>query len=714
MTDLAASEPLVNKGLATTWNSLTSLALPSTTNLLATKERGKDWLNWAVASASGTPTPVTSTPSASSVSSTISASKGTPLDRKGLCVMTMKSITKLEKYRVSTRKAWLEYVIVSQRYAIKTQILLTKLQGMQESFILILQDHLRKIVVVESSFLANQQYDIQMLFKVMEEIDVREDMRQFILKNASTPLDLYEGESEEEDEEDEDEDEDGGVESDFDRNRSDSYDGDEHDVDIVISEQGGGKPTLRAEVKKPPQGTSVGKKSNDIWGDSPWTCDIFPTLNVKLKHIKELPLPPCEETMSFSYLKSILVEKHLDELDKHSVSPSSRVQHQYLPMERVRALSRLSLVSRHIDKHNCLVGEGKAGSSLAKLEIATSTQKKKNSTPLPPQNTSSPSLSSVLDTEHPLKSSEGVESPLTLSNSGACETPVRKEKRNVPGEEEEEEEELMTYGTAEEALEKMIELQTRIRPQWAAMIEEFTEKGELNSDATSGHDHAGVSTQDSTEKPSHKTGKDEEEEGGSVSSDGSGSSHGHSNTISNTLRSENQSSEGLDQLVGAGAGAGMLNRSLKDAENQKEDNIDQAKCREIMNSFGLLDAVSVDVDDNWNGNVNQESQLPHSSLSNMSPHSVVGAVAASAHDNQHTPHPMETMPFLNTTKSDYSNNTSSDTTIVGGMTPLCLNLADPLKGSFSTPVDDFRGEGHSMSMSQFGSATPESLDFLSS
>ena len=71
-----------------------------------------------------------------------------------------------EKHRRAARKAWLEYVVVCQRYVLKAQILHTKMQGMQESFILLLQDHMRKMIVFESSTLANQQYDIQMLFKV--------------------------------------------------------------------------------------------------------------------------------------------------------------------------------------------------------------------------------------------------------------------------------------------------------------------------------------------------------------------------------------------------------------------------------------------------------------------------------------------------------------------------------------------------------------------
>ena len=53
-----------------------------------------------------------------------------------------------------------------QRCAVKLQIVLTKFQGMAETFETLVQDHLMKLIVLESSAVANQQYDIQMLFKV--------------------------------------------------------------------------------------------------------------------------------------------------------------------------------------------------------------------------------------------------------------------------------------------------------------------------------------------------------------------------------------------------------------------------------------------------------------------------------------------------------------------------------------------------------------------
>jgi hypothetical protein len=250
-------------------------------------------------------------------------------------------------------------------------------------------------------------------------------------------------------------------------------------VEIVIDQVG--KPTLSSKKKKIATGVSHHENKKEIWSDSPWTSDIF-SQSAKLNHIKELPLPPCEDMMTFPFLRNILIEKHLDELDTQPSSSTSLHLHQYLNMERVRSVSRISLVSRHIDKHNSLAGEGQAGSSLARLEIATSTQKKRtmkvNSSPPPSPSTVETDLLS-----HPLTSSATVlDSPLTYE-----ETPVqlREDRRQDNSrqmgdddeEEEEEEEELMTYGAAEEALEKMVLLQTRMRVYWAALIDEFAEKG---------------------------------------------------------------------------------------------------------------------------------------------------------------------------------------------------------------------------------------------
>jgi hypothetical protein len=664
------------------------------------------------------------------------------LDKKSLSVMTKKTLDKLEKCRVVARKAWLDFVIVSQRYAIKTQILLTKLQGMQESFILILQDHLRKIIVVESSFLANQQYDIQMLFKVMEDIDVREDMRQFILKNANTPLDLYES-----DDEDDDEDGDEGMQSagDRDRDRGDSADrGDEedHDVQIVVDHVG---KVLSTTKRVKSTDLCIHENKNEIWGNSPWTSDIFSSFfsqqaaaGVKLHHIKDLPLPPCEDPMTFSLLKSILIEKHLDELDKDSSSSSSSSslsplhQHQYLSMEKARDLSRVSLVSRHIDKHNSLVGEGQAGSTLAKLEITSSTQKKRPATArgaapaTPPRQSSSCSVSDTpLDDLliHPLAASEGqLGSPLSHVDPSLQHCSDRIESREgVAGcDEEDDEEELMSYGTAEEALEKMVVLQTRMRQYWAEFIKDFSEeKGDVDASTSNTAADADNEKKEATVKGSGEVGAGVD---GSVLSESNSSSdslqslnNGENSNNSSALSSNNQSSEGLDQLNDGASG--LLSRNLKDAENANIENVDSVKCRDIMNSFGLLDAVSIDVDDNWHGERrSQEGGEATLSSLNMSPQSVQDLHMSTPVSRSKPPHSRDglSLPFLSTTKSDYSGASS-------GLSADPYSKVAALTSSVTTPSFTFtdqtppeEGGGETYSVNHFGSATPESLDFLTS
>lgn len=61
---------------------------------------------------------------------------------------------------------WSELLQTSHRSAIQFQVILNKLQKSQENFVQVMSDSLKKIVVFESSSLANVQYDIQMLFKV--------------------------------------------------------------------------------------------------------------------------------------------------------------------------------------------------------------------------------------------------------------------------------------------------------------------------------------------------------------------------------------------------------------------------------------------------------------------------------------------------------------------------------------------------------------------
>ncbi|CAN0066117.1 unnamed protein product, partial [Scytosiphon promiscuus] len=60
------------------------------------------------------------------------------------------------------------------------QRVLTDFQSCEEQLVSEAQDGMRKHVVFESSSLANQQYDVQMLFKVMESVNVELDLRNFI------------------------------------------------------------------------------------------------------------------------------------------------------------------------------------------------------------------------------------------------------------------------------------------------------------------------------------------------------------------------------------------------------------------------------------------------------------------------------------------------------------------------------------------------------
>ncbi|CAN0473343.1 unnamed protein product, partial [Discosporangium mesarthrocarpum] len=63
---------------------------------------------------------------------------------------------------------------------------MTEFQSCEERLISEVQDGLRRHVVFESSALANQQYDLQMLFKVMEAMSVENDLRAFI-RGARSP-----------------------------------------------------------------------------------------------------------------------------------------------------------------------------------------------------------------------------------------------------------------------------------------------------------------------------------------------------------------------------------------------------------------------------------------------------------------------------------------------------------------------------------------------
>lgn len=142
-------------------NFATSLS-PTITSL-AGKTKGKEIIQWVVSSTSSKPPAVTIPPRVEQ-------------DRVEFQNAALLRLGQADKQRLLARKAWIEYVITCQRYSIKVQVSMTKLQALLESVILVLQDHMRKMIVFESSSLANQQYDIQMLFKAMERIDVRGDL----------------------------------------------------------------------------------------------------------------------------------------------------------------------------------------------------------------------------------------------------------------------------------------------------------------------------------------------------------------------------------------------------------------------------------------------------------------------------------------------------------------------------------------------------------
>lgn len=137
-------------------SSFTSSLPPSLTSLVE-KSKKADILNWMVSSTSTTTTAATTSPDKVSPKLARYETAGDVASRALTCA---------EINRRAARKAWLEYIVVAHRFVLKAQILMTRLQSMQESFVMLLQDHMCKMIVFESSALANQQYDIRMLFKV--------------------------------------------------------------------------------------------------------------------------------------------------------------------------------------------------------------------------------------------------------------------------------------------------------------------------------------------------------------------------------------------------------------------------------------------------------------------------------------------------------------------------------------------------------------------
>jgi hypothetical protein len=123
-------------------------------------------------------------------------------------------------------------------------------------------------------------------------------------------------------------------------------------------------------------------------------------------------------------------------------------------------------------------------------------------------------------------------------------------------ESDDEDEDLMSYGTAEEAIEKMVILQKRMREYWADLIEQFSD----HSGGDSGKVAGDTVTQSS--ESDELTGDEgvSEEKRGQLSDDRNDIQESRGIAIS----SNGESSEALDQLDGSD----MLSRSLKDADNE--------------------------------------------------------------------------------------------------------------------------------------------------
>lgn len=76
--------------------------------------------------------------------------------------------------------AWKEIAEMSHNGAIEYMHALADFQTLEEECINNMQDHLKKMTVFECSAVANQQYDLQMLFKVLESISCSKDLVSFL------------------------------------------------------------------------------------------------------------------------------------------------------------------------------------------------------------------------------------------------------------------------------------------------------------------------------------------------------------------------------------------------------------------------------------------------------------------------------------------------------------------------------------------------------
>ena len=120
----------------------------------------QELLSWAIRSTSSLVAPSSSQANSSVLGARIQR------EEDELSRQAVRSLQAAERCRRKCLEQWEVLQALHQRCAVKLQIVLTKFQGMAETFETLVQDHLMKLIVLESSAVANQQYDIQMLFKV--------------------------------------------------------------------------------------------------------------------------------------------------------------------------------------------------------------------------------------------------------------------------------------------------------------------------------------------------------------------------------------------------------------------------------------------------------------------------------------------------------------------------------------------------------------------
>lgn len=144
-----------------------SQALPPSTfsALASTTKNGKELLSWAI-------------------QNTATSLAGWT-ESGDLRTAAVQQLQNAERCRRVCLDCWRQLVQSDRKFSVQIQILLTKFQGMVETFLILMQDHLRKLVILESSAIANLQYDLQMLFKVFESTSPERDLLVFMSDNQS-------------------------------------------------------------------------------------------------------------------------------------------------------------------------------------------------------------------------------------------------------------------------------------------------------------------------------------------------------------------------------------------------------------------------------------------------------------------------------------------------------------------------------------------------